>query len=531
MLPKVRRGGATVVRIALFTLTMTASSAVMGEATRNTDAGGDSNNEAVAQDSPRASLAQFLSLCRAGQHVDASRYLDLPSEEKGRGPELAGRLKAVLDRHVWFDLSLISALPEGDSEDGLPVGTDEIARIPGPGGAPQPVRLVRRGADGPWVFSPATVNRIDSWYQQLDSRWLFEHLPDPLLQPGPHELLYWQWAALPIFLLVAWALGHLLGRLTRRVLAGLVRRTSTQWDDEVFVRIRGPMTFAWALAVAYAILPLLALYQPAEEFVHRMLRAAFLVVLFWALARMFDVARSVVAASPWATDHPGARALLPLAARVGKALVLAIATVALLSELGYPVASLIAGLGIGGLAMALAAQKTVENLFGAFSLGADQPFREGDFVRIEEFVGTVERIGLRSTRIRTLDRTLITIPNGRLADMRLESLTERDRMRLACTVGLVYSTTAAQMREVLDGLERTLRAHPRIWTDAVVVRFKEFGDSSLNIEVMAWFQTREWSEFQLIRQEVLLQFMHVVENAGSSFAFPTRTVHLIPDKG
>jgi MscS family membrane protein len=212
---------------------------------------------------------------------------------------------------------------------------------------------------------------------------------------------------------------------------------------------------------------------------------------------------------------------------VGKVLVVAIAVVALLSELGYPVASLVAGLGIGGLAVALAAQKSLENLFGAFAIGGDQPFREGDFVRVEDFVGTVERVGLRSTRIRTLDRTLITIPNGKLAEMRLESFAARDRMRLWCTVHLVYGTTAHQMREVLAGLERVLREHPKIWPDALTVRFTDLGESSLRIEVMAWFQT-DWDEFQLIRQEMLIQFLAVVEKAGTSFAFPTRTLHLVP---
>jgi MscS family membrane protein len=308
-----------------------------------------------------------------------------------------------------------------------------------------------------------------------------------------------------------------------------VRRTATRWDDEVFARVTGPLTLGWALAAAYALLPWLALYQPAQESVHRVLRAGFLLGFFWALLRSVDVAREVVAASAWARAHSSLRSLLPLGARVSKVLVLGLAVVAFLSELGYPVTSLVAGLGIGGLALALAAQKTVENLFGAFSIGADQPFREGDFVRIEDVVGTVETIGLRATRIRTLDRTLVSIPNGRLADMRLESFAARDRMRLACTIGLVYGTTAAQMRDVLDGLERVLRAHPLIWPDAVVVRFKEFGDSSLNVEVMAWFQTPNWSEFQLIRQDILLQFMDVVEKAGSSFAFPTRTVHLVSD--
>ena len=138
--------------------------------------------------------------------------------------------------------------------------------------------------------------------------------------------------------------------------------------------------------------------------------------------------------------------------------------------------------------------------------------------------------GFRSTRIRTLDRTLISLPNGKLADMRLESFSARDRLRLACTIGLVYGTRADEMRRVLAGLEGVLRAHPKIWPDAVVVRFKEFGASSLDIEVMAWFLTSDWGEFQAIRQEVLLAFMDVVERSGSAFAFPTQTVYLVKDQ-
>jgi MscS family membrane protein len=144
-------------------------------------------------------------------------------------------------------------------------------------------------------------------------------------------------------------------------------------------------------------------------------------------------------------------------------------------------------------------------------------------------VGTVEAIGLRSTRIRTLDRTIITLPNGKLADTRVESFAYRDRIRLACELGLVYGTSAAQMRQILTGLERVLREHPKIFPDAVTVWFKELAASSLNIEIMAWFQTADFVEFQAIRQEILLRFMAVVEDCGSSFAFPTQTVHVVAD--
>jgi MscS family membrane protein len=249
--------------------------------------------------------------------------------------------------------------------------------------------------------------------------------------------------------------------------------------------------------------------------------------LFWGLIRLVDVAAEVIRHK--SLERPGSLALVKLGTRVGKVMVLALGIVALLSDLGYEVASLIAGLGLGGLAFALAAQKTVENLFGAFSIGADQPFREGDFVRVDDMVGTVEAIGLRSTKIRTLDRTLVSIPNGRVADMRLESFAARDRLRLHAILGVVYDTKPAQMRAILKGLEQVLRDQPKIWPDTVNVRFQQFGASSLDIEIMAWFQTSDWNEFLVIRQDVLLAFMDVVEREGSSFAFPTRTVHVVEE--
>jgi len=340
--------------------------------------------------------------------------------------------------------------------------------------------------------------------------------------------IFWQWLVPPLALILAALIGWSLTRVMRAVLRAGARRTRGDWDDAVVDRLLDPLTVALTVAVALLLLPFVDLDAGPLANVRRVARVILLVDFFWATWRIVDVSRHVALNSPWAVRVPASRALVPLGARAAKVLLLAIAIVASLSVFGYPVASLVAGLGIGGLALALAAQKTVENLFGAFSIGVDQPFREGDFVKIEDFVGTVEAIGLRSTRFRTLDRTIITIPNGRLADMKLESFSERDRLRLAAVIGLVYETSAAQLRTVLDGFEAVLRAHPKIWPEAVVVRFREFAASSLDIEIMAWFQTADWSEFQAIRQEILLQFMQVVEQAGSSFAFPTRTVYLAP---
>ncbi len=477
---------------------------------------------------PRGLVERFLDLASEARYREAAALLDLPPGEQASGEALARQLKAVLDRHLWIDLQALSAAAEGRMGYGLPDDLEELGRIPGSAGPLEPVRLVRleEGGARRWRFARSTVERIPRWYSNLPGRWALERLPAPLLRPGPMDLPWWQWLALLAVAPVAWALGALLGRLSRAVLLQFTRRTRSRWDDDVVGSLGGPLALAWSLAVAGLILDRLDLSQPIQVFTGRVLRVGLLAVVFWSMLRAVDITASTMGRAPWARDRPGSRFLLSIAGRIAKALVMALTLVAALSELGYPVASLLAGLGLGGLAFALAAQKTVENLFGALAIGFDQPIREGDFIRVEDVVGNVEAVGLRSTRIRTLDRTLVSIPNGRLAEMRLESYAARDRIRLACELGLVYETTAGQMREVLAGIEAVLRAHPLIWPDAVVVRFKQFGASSLDIEIMAWFQTTDWGQFQEIRQEVLLQFMAVVQAAGTSMAFPTQTLHL-----
>jgi len=242
--------------------------------------------------------------------------------------------------------------------------------------------------------------------------------------------------------------------------------------------------------------------------------------------RAVDVWAQFLNERTWAVDNPSARSLLSVTRNLARVLVAVTGLVATLAAFGYPVATVLAGLGIGGIAIAFGAQKTIENLFGSISLAADQPFRVGDLVRIEDFTGNVERIGMRSTQIRTLDRTLVSIPNGKLADMRVEDFAARDRIRFAATIGLVYGTSEEQMRRVVTGIEALLRATPKVWPETVVSSFASFSASSLDVEVLCWFETQDLAEFRALRQQVLCGIMRIVEEAGTSFAFPTRTVHV-----
>jgi MscS family membrane protein len=485
----------------------------------------------AAPDSPRASLAAYLDLARHGKYPEAARYLILPEGEPGRGAELARRLKAVLDRHLSIDPDAVSPLSEGNPADGQPPRVEQVGAIPVLAGSVQPVRLVKsQDANGAlWAFSRATVSSVDRWYEELPDAWAHDRLPDVLLRPGPANVARWQWAALPLLLLAAWVLGRLLTAMTVAVLGRLAARTPTQWDDLLVPRLRSPFTLAWAVIVLHLLLPFLALYAPAEQVPRTLLRVAWGLSVLWAVWRSIDVSAQHVVRTPWGLGNPSGRSLLTIGVRFGKVALAMITLLAVVATLGFPVGTVLAGLGLGGLALALAAQKTVENLIGTVTLAADQPFREGDTVRVDGLEGVVETIGLRSTRIRTNERTLVTVPNGRLADMRIESLAVRDRFCLACTLSLVYGTTAAQVAAVLEGCDRVLRTHPKIWPE-VVVSLKALAPSSLDVEILAWFRARDFEEFRLCRQEALLGFMKVVEDAGTSFAFPTRTVHVVRDE-
>ncbi|RYZ04600.1 MAG: mechanosensitive ion channel family protein [Myxococcales bacterium] len=479
--------------------------------------------------SPRAALQKFIELTRLGRYADAGAFVEVPRAREEERAALAQRLRAVLDRHVVLDLDKVSDQDAGTLNDGLPARYEQIGTVRVAGDVSEPVRLARRSGSSGWVFSLSTVARIDDWYQALPDRWLRQHLPGPLLQTGPRDLLWWQWAGLALLAVVGSALGMLTGALVRSVLGRAAKRTVTIWDDRILARSRGPVALAFTVGFMRALLPQLLLYEPAERFVHQVLRALLLANVLWAFWRLVDVVAELSWSSEFSFEHPSSRALIPLARRMGKAVVAVAAILLLISALGYPVTSLIAGLGIGGLALALASQKTVENLFGAFSLGIDQPFREGDFVRVEDLTGTVESLGLRSTRIRTPDRTVVSIPNGKLAEMRLETFAARDRLRLACILGLEYATTADQMRQVLAEIERSLREHPKIHPEGTSVRFIELAPYSLNVEIVCFFATRDAEEFTLIRQDVLLEFLQIVEKSGTRIAFPTRTLHVQTD--
>lgn len=479
--------------------------------------------------SPRAMVQRFLAATRSGDFASAGTHLDSSAPEAAaRLDELARRLRAVLDSKLWLDVEAISPRAEGDTADGLPRDRELLGLIPISPERSVAIRLARIGTppERRWVFSAATVAQVDRLYGSLPDNWIREHLPEPMLRPGPFGVLLWQWLALFVLIPLSAVVGLLLERPTRSLLRRLTARTETEFDDRLIEAARGPVVLLWSVAASRILLQWIALPAPVQAFVVELQGALATVAVFWLVLRSIGVAQLTLPATDWGARHPALRSLIPLGGRIARLVIFLIAVLTVISQFGYPVATILAGLGIGGIAIALGAQKSLEHFFGSVSIGVDQPFRVGDWVKVTDTEGEVESIGLRSTRIRTLERTVVSIPNGQLAESRSENFGQRDRIRFRAVVGVEYGTTAAQLRAIRDGIEAVLRAHPKTWPDRVQVALANFGAYSLDIELFCWIDTTAVDEFRQVRQELMLQIMDVVERNGASFAFPTQTHHV-----
>ncbi len=483
---------------------------------------------------PVGAVRSYIDACRDGDYETAAGFLTLdavPAEERGiLGPRYARQLKVVLDRKLWVQYELLSDRPEGDLEDGLPPDLERIGTIG------KFEVLLERVSDEQgarvWRFAASTVDSIPVMDSMYGFGPLGELLPPALLEITFLELRLWQWIGLVLLLGAALAASWILATILHRVGRSIAVRTETPVDDRLLDRLSNPFRLLLAVALFAAGSVPLALSVPAYRLLSTLEVASAVLAFTWGLLRCVDVAAELYIERLKKEERRALISVVPLARRVVKAVVLALALVALLQNVGFDVTGLIAGLGVGGLAVALAAQKTIANLFGGVSLVADQPIRVGDFCKFgDEKMGTVEEIGIRSTRVRTLDRTLVTIPNSEFSEFQLENYGARDRIRLYAILGLRYETSPDQLRHVLAELRKLLVAHPRVSDSPARVRFVGFGAHSLDLEVFAYVLTSDWNEFLKVREDIFLRTMDIVRESGTGFAFPSQTLYLGRDGG
>lgn len=486
---------------------------------------------------PRAAMRGFLVAARDGDFARAAERLDLrglpPGRREAQGPKLARELKSALDRSLWVDLEALSDEPDGARDDDLPRGLERVGTIPTAEGDVDVLleRAGGRGEEPRWRIARATVSKIPTLYAEYGESRFEEILPEPLRRVGFLEMRLWQWIAVPVALAGAALLAWLTSAGVLRGARRLVRRLAPGFDEALLLRFTGPLRLAVFVAVLAPLHAWLSLALPVDRALRGFEKGLAVLALTWALLRAVDVVAARLETRLRLHGRAGAIAVMPLLRRTAKVVMVVLAGLAAFQNLGFDATGLIAGLGVGGLAVALAGQKTVENFFGGLTLVTDQPVRVGDFCRFGDRVGTVEDIGLRSTRVRTLERTVVTIPNADFASLALENFARRDRIWLHGTLGLRYETTPDQLRHVLVSLKRLLLAHPRIDPEPARVRFVGFGAYSLDVELFAYARTDDFDEFLRIREDVYLRVMDVVAASGTGFAFPSQTLYGAADAG
>jgi MscS family membrane protein len=396
--------------------------------------------------------------------------------------------------------------------------------------------LVAAAALGPSAAQPAAGEERPAVGENVAGRGVLDALqrefPPVLVEVEFLDLALWQWIGLGVALLVALVVGRLVTSVSLFLLARGLRRRSWLLPEDRFLDLaRAPLWLFWTVVVFHFLWLPLGLDAPAFAIIAGLELVLGLVAFAWFAFRVVDLIDRVLTQRLAERGQRRMLSILPMGRKALKIFVFLVVALALFQNLGFNVTGIIAGLGIGGLAIALAAQKTVENLFGGVTVIADQPIRVGEFCRFGDKIGTVEQIGLRSTRVRTLDRTVVTVPNSAFAEMQIESFAVRDRIRLYAILNLRYETTPDQLRWVLAELRRLLAAHAMIAPDPARVRFVGFGAHSLDLEVFAYALTADWAEFLGIREDVFLRMMDIVERSGTGFAFPSQTLYLGRDGG
>jgi MscS family membrane protein len=486
---------------------------------------------------PRGTMYGFISACREGDYERAANYMDLrrlPPGERERGPQIARQFRAVLGQNLWVDFATLSDRNEGFVDDGMRAWQDRLGDIETSEGlVTLLLQRVPRKGDGVriWKISSTTVARVADLYTEFGPGWLEALLPPIFFEAHFLGLALWQWLGLVVLALVPWIVLRWVVITIIRYIGALFIRHGRTVDERIVGLMRRPVRLALTVLIFAVGRRSLDLDIPVQDFLRAIEYFIGVISAVWLTFGLIDFAVISLRARAQRRGNLGLLPVMDPLTRFTKVVVVVIGVLGVLGSLGVNISAAVAGLGVGGIAVALAAQKTIENLFGGITLFADRPVRVGDFFRYGGQVGTVEEIGLRSTRVRTLDRTVVSIPNAEFSNMALENFAKRDRMRLWTMIGVRYETTPDQLRFLLARLREILLAHPRVTEDPARVRFVGFGAYSLDMEVFAYVNTPDWSEFLQIREDIYLHFIDAVKEAGTGFAFPSSTTYLGRDGG
>ncbi|PHR14265.1 MAG: potassium transporter KefA [Sphingopyxis sp.] len=510
-----------------------ASAQIPGLGSEETEKPSEIVEDPYNRETPRSMTTAYIGAVASDDFKRAAQYLTLDEEvEPDQAAALAQRLqKALDDGGSLLPFAALSNDPKGILDDSLDPEQEQIGTLTLASGE-FPIIAVRTDADsGPlWRISAET----------LDALPLPEDIADAqvIAPPTEPDFVEQRIAGAP---LIDWAKLLLLAgflflsvRLVLLVPTFAAKFFSRDPENNQFYRFMqaagAPLAMYVAVIFFFQLAETLDVSIVARQALTRYAGIVGWIAFVWFLWRLISFISGFWTARMDYRGRARAKSLIVFVRRTLKILLLLVAGIAVLDTLGLDVTTGIAALGIGGIAIALGAQKTVENLVGSISVILDQPIRVGDFCKVGDVSGTVLDIGMRSTRIRTNDRTIVTIPNGDFSSRQIENYTVRDSFLFDPVIGLTYDADAAMVQNVLTAIRKLLADDPDLIDDDARVRFAGFGNSSLDIEIFAHVRADSYPHSLEIQERLMLGIMGVVTGNGADFAFPTRTVHIVPNE-
>ncbi|EFK10823.1 transporter, small conductance mechanosensitive ion channel (MscS) family protein [delta proteobacterium NaphS2] len=480
---------------------------------------------------PRSSLKGFFKAARSGDFEQAAEYLDLhslPSRTDVRqGEDLARQLKIVLDRTLMVDVDSVSANPEGNKEDGLPEREENVGRIKTP---TQTFNILLRQVprdDGVyvWKFSNRTVAEIPALYRQFGYRPFEERLSRFFPDITFLGWQIWQWFLFLVFV----GFSYLAALLPTWLIGAILRKKDRQMRYRLASFITKPVRIVLMFALLHIGINLIGPSTTLRSFTRA--ETLFTIAVVWAMLSFAELLFDW-----WAERlrRGGQEAIMVLRRPIKnflKIVIVILAALFWLENLGFNVSTLLTGLGVGGLAVALAAQDTLKNFIASVMIILDTPYRVGQRIVVKGHDGVVEEIGLRSTRLRLLNGHQATIPNDEMARSDIENIGRRPHIRRLTNLSLAYDTPPEKVEKAVAIINKILENHVGMDPDLPPkVYFDEFNLSSLNILVAIWYHPPEYWEFLDFSQRVNLQIIHEFTKEGIKFALPSTTTYLAQDE-
>ncbi|MEQ9091883.1 MAG: mechanosensitive ion channel family protein [Balneola sp.] len=480
------------------------------------------NTQSELLSTPKKSLHTFLHWQQTG-HLDLNKAALTMKKLEGTVEErieLATELKKVLDaRGLLVEYENVpNTRNYVDSLSGLQqyILFDELPEV----------YLTKTNDE--WIFSKATIEQIPVLYRDTFSS-LVEavvgELPESLKQDW-FGIQIWQYIAVFCWLLLGLIFRKIFEFILDNYIHRLAKKTKFTWDDDLIDGVDKPFGFIFMMFFWLATFTNLQLSVTVNHYLSLILEIAVSVGFIWLFYNLSDVFSKYLGVLTSKTETKLDDQLVPLIRKTLRFFVLVMGIILILQNNGYNVASLIAGLGIGGLAVALAARDTLANFFGSITIFVDKPFRIGDWIKVAGVEGTVEEVGFRSTRIRTFYNSLVSVPNSNISNNEVDNLGLREYRRLLTTLNLTYSTSPEQMEAFVEGIKAIVKSNSHFRQDFYEVHFNAFGAHSLDVMVYVFFKVPDWSTELQQKHNFFLEVLKLAKEVGVEFAFPTQTLHV-----